>query len=531
MLMKQHVARMCRALVCAMAVTALAGCATQEIASSHIPTQWQQGQGVVALKVITPLRRTVDGLTVKNLATGEVRTLVPTIKLGGQGVRLMASLDAGQYQLVAMNARAVIDAGNVQVARNLSVPLDAPANRFEVKSAQLTDLGSLAIVPKSAAVTDLMATQSWAVMRDDEPIGARDWLGQVSPALVEALPASRDLGWSVPVPDAATQRKQLLPLLRAQALVASDPVADASGRYWAGADLGVVMRWDASSGRPDRFTVDSFQPFNCVAPLSDGRVLAAGDEGYVVVLDPASGASKPVPAPVNKASTALWMGQAPDGLVYLANRTPDGVVVLSASPKTLQWQVIRRMGRGFDANGAVAARTQDWVNFASLGQSRPMAAATRSHLVVYTAEPHAMHVLDFQSHTWEVLPGGLNAVALERGGDDALVARDAVPNSHVSFDHGRHWQKIDSFMSQLTPVFVDEKVGFVVARPAVTWTAQPPALYKTVDGGLSWQPAGEVPTPSDWDAVLLWDSAHRRLGYLSSAGRLWWRAGDGQPWR
>jgi len=481
--------------------------------------------------VVTPLRGAVDGITVKNLDTGESRTLVPTFKLGGQGVRLMASLNAGRYQLVSMNARKIIDAGNIKIERFLGVSLNAPANRFEVKPSQLTDLGSMAVLPKSLAVADLMATQSWAVLRDDVSIGARDWLGQVSPTMLNSLAASRDLGWSVPATDMGGQRQALLTLLRSQASVTTEPVSDVGGQYWAGGDLAVVMRWNAASGRPDRMNTQALQALNCVAPLSDGRVLVAGDEGYVAVLDPASGVTKVLPVPANKVSTALWMGQAPDGMVYLVNREPDGAVVLSADPKSLQWQVIRRIGRGLDANGKVVARTQDWVSFASLGQSRPMAAATRSHLVIYTAEPHAMHALDFQTHAWEVLPGSLNAVAFERGGDDALVARDAMPNTHVSFDHGRHWQKIDSFMSQLTPVFVNQKVGYTVARPAVTWKAQPPALYKTVDGGMSWLPVGDVPTPIDWDARLVWDSTHQRLGYVASDARFLWRAGEGQPWR
>lgn len=526
-----RVARRWVAVVSVFTGGALTGCATQEVSGQHLPQSWEPRQGVVAFKVVTPLRRTVEGVSVKNLDTGEVSTLEPTLKLGGQGVRLMRTLPAGTYELVAMDARAVLDMGGMKMVKSLHVPLDGVSRRFLVGASQLTDLGTMAIVPLSAQAKDLLAVQSWAVLREDQPVGGRDWLAQVRPALAQALGGAKDLGWLSPVADDGGRRQALLSALRAQGEVASDPATDARGRYVAGADLGVVMRWDGSTAQPERRAVNVLQPLGAVAPLADGRVLVAGDEGYSSVMDPASGAIKVLPEPGNRVSVVMWAGQAADGQIYLVNRTLDGAEVLQADPVTLQWRVIRRMGRGFDDKGAPVARSQDWVNFASLGQSRPWAVGTRTHLVIYTAEPHALHVLHFPSRSWAVLPGAVNAVALARGGDDVLVARDAMPNSHVSFDHGQHWQKIDSFMNQVTPVFADPKLGYLMARSAMENLNTPPKLYKTTDGGLTWQADGAVPLPFNWDARLLWDSGRRRLGYLADDGRLLWRSADGQAWR
>jgi hypothetical protein len=311
-----------------------------------------------------------------------------------------------------------------------------------------------------------------------------------------------------------------------QAVASSKPVLDASGSIWQGGKLGLVAEltpWGAKR----KHNTGTVQQILAVMPLADGRLLAAGEEGYVAVSNEDRRAWREVPAPVSKASTAMLVAQPSASEVVLVTRTPRGVAVYTANPKDFAWKELRRIERDSASGTAGGAM----VAFASLGQARPSAVMTRERLVVYTPDPELLSSFSFRDRTWEQFKPTTSAVEMAASGDGLIYMKNAVPTTWATSDFGKNWWKIESDALQLLPVFSDGLTGYKVSRPLMTWKAEPPAFRKTTDGGKSWTAIGTMPPNFSWAGRLMHDDTHRRIGFLPPGGAMVWTEDEGKTWQ
>lgn len=494
-------------------VLLLGGCA-HPIESSRLGA----GQGVVTLRIVSLHERTLRKLTLVNEQTQQEVSLAPLPSLGGDSYRFTGVVAAGTYRTKQVEGSDIVNEAWGTMSYSLTAPLSAPENLFNVAASQLTNLGTMVIVPLPGTGSRFIA------LREGTPVAAREWLTAVNPELAASLDMTRELSWSMPINDPKSTDKLLY--AEERAVPSTKPVLDANGSLWQGGKLGLVAEL-TSWGAKRKHHTGTVQQILAVTPLADGRLLAAGEEGYVAVSNEERRGWREVPAPVSKASTAMLVAQQSAGEVVLVTRTPRGVAVYSANPKDFAWKELRRIERDSasgTAGGAVVA-------FASLGQARPFAVMTRERLVVYTPDPELLSSFNFRDRNWEQHKPTTSAVDMAASADGLVYVRNAVPSTWATNDFGKNWWKIESDGLQLPPVFSNGLTGYKISKPLMTWKAEPPAFRKTTDGGKNWTATGTMPPNFSWAGRLMHDDKRRRLGYMQPSGAMVWTEDEGKTWK
>lgn len=492
----------------------LTGCASTRVSEN---SELRANEGVVTIRVVNLYNRTLKHLAIRNLDTQQVYELVPQAPLGGDSYRFTGIVPAGRYEAKELFGQDTQDLGIVQYKHTLKAPLDRPANRFDLAAGGLANLGSIVFTP--------VQDNRFVAPREETPVAAREWLRYANPALAAKLEAGRETGWltSVPAEEKELGKRQI-EYGQSQVLPREFPVFDDKGMPWSVGKLGSVF--DLVRGA--RYQTDTVNQLTSMALLADGRLIVAGEEGYIAVSAADRKSWRQIPGPASKAAVGVLVTQAPDGTVYLVSRTPIGVAVHAAEPDRLVWREVRRIER--DAVTSTSAGAL--VAFASFGRARPVAGATSERLVVYTPDPELLSSLDFRTGSWEAYKPESRIVLMRAFADGLVYTENAAPAASATADYGKSWFEVDRFFNASLPVFVSRSEGYVLASPFNNIKAKP-ALHKTVDSGKTWIPVGTVPRGVMWWGTghLMYDRISRRLGYQKPTGTVVWTQDEGQSWR
>ena len=299
----------------------------------------------------------------------------------------------------------------------------------------------------------------------------------------------------------------------------SPVVFDAGGSLWNGGKLGLVFE-RTPEGTKRRYYAGTVQQITSVSPLSDGRVLVAGEEGYVAVSNADRTSWREAPSPASKASVALLVAQPSANEVVLVSRTPRGVIVYTADPVNLAWKELRRIEPERPASHSSVP----------LANGGAAAVMTSERLVVYTRDPDLLSSFDLRSRTWEQFKAEPSVNSIWATPDGLVLVRGSSLWTWGTIDYGKTWRKLDTDYAHLNPAFSDRLSGYTISKPFTILEISRPALRKTTDGGKTWTAIGTLPA-SNWYGVLLYDHKRQRLGFSGKDGSLLWSEDEGKSWR
>jgi photosystem II stability/assembly factor-like uncharacterized protein len=502
-------------LLSALLIAALGGCATPSAIGGS--SSLGDNQGVVTLRIVSLHGTSLQVLQIRNLETQEIVKLVPRAGLGGGSYRFTGIVPAGRYRTLNVYGRDQYGS----TIFTIDVPLDERANKFEVQSGHLTNLGTIVFAPTESArfvgpreLTRELTSGRFVAPREPTPVAAREWLEFANPKLAASLNPSRELGWSE-APSAEEREINQRRIQYAQSTIAAAALPDSL----AVGKLGVVF--ESRGGESNRYQLGTVNQILSAVRLTDGRLLAVGEEGYMAVSSPDRKTWRELPAPGSRASVGYLVTQAADRTVYLATGTPRGAVVYSADPDTLAWKELRRFERSAPASGVAS-----W-----FGQYHPAAVVTRDRLVVYTPDPELLSSYDFSTKTWEAYRPSTSVARIMATADGLIFVRSATSSDWSTLDYGKSWSRLENFVLATMPLFTDRSTAYVLAKPFEVLKGPSFGLFKSTDGAKTWTRIGGAPDGGDAFGRLAYDRGTQRLAYQFPGGRLAWTSDEGKSWR
>ena len=495
------------------AAAGLGGCATNTVGAS---TVLKEADGLVALRVVNLMGRSLDYLEIQHQKTQERYKMSPQSPLAGNSVYFTGIVPAGEYKTTMVGGSTVTGAGPVTTTTNYWYPLARAENTFSVATSTLTNLGTLVLFPLSSA-----GGSRFIAARDTAPLAARDWLSFANPALAKSL-TQDELGWSKPAVDEKLNALALQ-VAASSASLHTHPLLADDGTTWTGGKMGSIQRLEADR-KTKRFQTGTINQILAVLPLADGRILAAGESGYVAVSTPDRRTWKEAPAPVSRASVGVALVSAPDGDIYLVSQTPDGVTVFKSGALEISWKEVRRFDRTSSPNAS-----SGWAGFVN-GRATATAVRTASHLVVYCPDPRIVASMPWSTGQWAVAPTSTNLEQIYANADGTLYGKGgAFGGNFTSLDQGKSWIKADGYAWQSNAVFTNAREGYMLAEAGLTWNKDVPKLRRTKDGGKTWESVGDVPV-TDWrGGYLVSDDRRKRILYVSGI-TMRWTDNEGSTW-
>lgn len=176
------------------------------------------------MRVVNLHERSLKYVKIQNVETLEEVILVPQATLGGDSYRFTGIVAAGHYKTKEIHGSDVDDFGVVRIHHSLKLPMDQDAaNRFDVASGQLTNLGSVVVTPVQG--------ERFVAPREGTPVAALEWLQYANPGLAAKLDPKRELGWLEPVSGAVKElNRQQISYAQTKAVATTVPLVDSCWR-------------------------------------------------------------------------------------------------------------------------------------------------------------------------------------------------------------------------------------------------------------------------------------------------------------
>jgi hypothetical protein len=472
------------------------------------------GQGIVALRVVA--NRPVGGffaklgvLIVKNQQTGKTFRVRDNAPSYASFSMFVAALPEGTYEMDTFENAA--GGGWISITQDSEV--GPTAGSFQIGGGRITDLGTMAYV-KNIDPSDVREYKLAFDEQERATAYSRAlWAEPIVVALDKGL-----LGWQ---PASPGQRPPLKPEQLAGERNLVDPSADANGVLRYGAPFGQILS-RTTDGRWSREKLPTLHQISDVATLKDGTIIAAADEGLIFVRAP-GGAW--VLKPVAASARPEFVRAQESGGIFLVAELADAAVVYHAANVTSTWDEIRRIPLGdlqhlprTHIKGAILNSDQFFVTTVKYGFVRP---------------DHTVSALTLATQQWtsNPVPFGAGIISpLPGGGIYGMFGRWIDQSLGVSLDNGRTWDKRGSPNHANQPVFRSSELGYLTTIDRVLkpdgsrFTA---SLWKTLDGGRSWQRHADIPDQSS-QLVLLPGEGHLLL--QTSTSEAYSTVDDGKTW-
>ncbi len=465
----------------ALALSLLAGCATQHptaVVAERVP---QANEGLVTLRLVNASTVQLRDFIVRSLDNGQELPL--TVEQFGQtqSSTFVGHLPAGRWQPKTLTG-----------TRDGLVLVTAPIERFvapfEVQAGRVTDMRTLVFVSleetSTARESGKNGATTWKtafrLSTEPTPVPVQPLLQARWPALAAKLLAQPPLAWAG---SREATDERALQVARERAVAIANPQFVTPRLLMIGGPMGALDRWDLQERRLRRSQLPTVHGIQAYEVLADGRWLAGGEAGFLAVSESAGKSWTPIEL-LQPGDVVLLLHQHADGAVWMAVDRDHGVAVYRADPKALSnWQLVKELASDrIDEPPAIdrallSLRPRTLADFA---------VASEDRLVVVT-HPKLIHSMDFRTGQWEraetprVFKQGLKITP------DGFIAGTWGPDWVVtSTDYGKTWQRMKSWVNMSQPHFIDKSRGWTLVNDLGLLGPRQQHVNATQDGGQNW---------------------------------------------
>jgi hypothetical protein len=483
------------------------------------------GQGMIMMRLVTNrdlsnFSTKWDKFDVRELKTGKEYKLKDLYD-GGHNATFVASLPPGDYQAERMR---VGDAVWQSLAEYGTAEFDAGGWRFKVEAGRMTNLGTLLFLQPYTPLVNPAANAgggyrsrmvfSW-VHTPDETLPQRSaylFHPDDYPAVL-----SKSLGWTT-VP--ANAQASLLPRYKRLTLALAGGAAASDGGMLFGEHYGQIG-WRHPDGRWTWEDTGTLESILFAADAADGTRYAAA-EGSVLLRREKSGEWRRIPVALEDATPRILHAYA-DGSLLTIWAQLDRFTALryrpGADPEwTPVWELPAPKGK--------IAKTIGYCN--AVFTSRAIAFSTET-AGLFKVKTKALAVLDLSTDQWShsdpdidgpvsIMPDG--SLFSMTGGQSNQIFKVAKVSTQP-------WEVRSTGTNTLRqPQFRTADEGYTISSYAY-WSNVPSMLFRTSDGGRSWQQVVQLPSGTNWFRVL----PGQEMLIATEEGKFYSSRDNGQRWR
>jgi hypothetical protein len=381
---------------------------------------------------------------------------------------------AGDYTPETLEATYFV--GTAQYEYKLSLP---EVNEFSVRAGEITDLGTLVLLPSSA-------TYRMGSRRTGQSVLALPLANSVAESsqllsiVRSRMPASLKLA----------SGKPWRPTPLSEGFADARSRADLSQRFaslviqgdtaYAGEDFGLVRvrrgkDWSwLDTGLGSRVSG--------LAVLPDGALVAGGHHGAIRWRAAGSEAWQDWVLPLRD-SVIVGLHAHPRHGLFAAARHGTELVVFRAERPGSPWSESRRVS----ANGFISTQIQT-----SLGNEALYLQVSETGFSVSSN----LHRLELASGMWNTVPVGGGALNIVQDRLFAMGGSSLSPSFRQSLDGGRTWTPLSTPDWPMALAMLDENEGYIVRVDKigiVSAAGSSFSLWRTTDGGRNWSTVGPAP--------------------------------------
>ena len=465
-------------------------------------------EGLVLIKVMS--NSTLDNpdfpywhtMTIKQTDSKPAKlvTLQPSENLQGYAnTRTYArSLPAGKYVISTMSADSKSNPNTLQFLKF--------GINFEVKAGQFTNVGTIIYQPQGNLVT--RKTFSIGLDADDE--GAKSLVSKHFPAIAKQVLAKP----LVHIAKSETRDRRFREVARhakANSAVLNRPVFNAKGHFFSGARFGQVLHkqfdWEL-------LDTGYNQEISTVTPLSDGKLLAGGEDGLLLWSSDKGQSWNTVALPEPN-SWVYYTAENNKNEVFIAAASGSTVAVYKTpSVENPNWTKLKEFG----------------INRKKLHESVPKLSLTTENLIVVK---DSVYAYDFATSEWKnrSMPFEPEHVREQVNilDDGTIVAYDASGKMYRVYktsNLGKTWDKQGATMQISSMVFIDGQTGYSInPKPGLSGEK---IVLTTSDGGKTWVKASDAPALVN--PRLVADAYNQMLYMVGDTGKVFRSTDFGNSW-
>lgn len=492
------VSRIQRILLLVALSVLLSACATAPM--SELLTKMEPNKGAVLIKMEGNWLATVSSMSwtdvkVRRLPDGETFTLQSQSPLYYRRHVFAGQLPPGKYQVTELSGLFIGIIPHLLTSTSATESAaQSDLGSFTVEAGKVTDLGILvAYMPIEKANRTMRMTR--VSSRPELEATLRRYV----PEQKNELLSKPTLGWDTPT----APNKALLEEAKRNVLATGRAYTAANGDYWAGAQLGQILRRQPV-GKWTSFDTGYLMPVSAVH--ADGQTILAGMDDGVVLISRDYASWKDISVPFG--GTIVAVGRMNSGEIVAIVHGKDAVkVYISPCCDRAQWQILREIP--FEGHLFVSTARVLPDGILMLTQ-KTKAFGTDFDIYRYNA----------QSRKWDDGPGQNTVV---RASADASLL---CGNDRYSTDRGVSWTKVELPGGMM--ICRDSKTLYTQKLSAMGWSNSDFTLSRSRDSGKTWENIeGKLPDYAGVSSLDLFSI----IGYiepLQTPGHLLLRTNDGR---
>jgi hypothetical protein len=461
---------MCAALFCA-SLTALASDKDVE-ASPRVAVRLAPGNGIVMARIVA--NRSVgeyfskwQAMVVRNVATKKRHRLVDRSPRASVQSVFAAGLPPGQYEVLEVGAESV---GGAWMWVREGAKFDPKLFTFAVEAKRATNLGSIIYLRPYFPLNTLVFR--WTFEPDPE---LPTQIAYLFDEAGKAVLSGESLGWS----GEGVARARLTPDVKHLSMVLAGRVPLTDGSMLFGENFGQIAKRDASGNWTWEET-GVFDTIQAATQTPDGTMYAVADNSLLLMRE-SGGSWRRLDVPLTGALPRYLGVDQVSGLFTVWEQDAGVTVLVASDAKNPTWTTTKTIKPGIQFGG---------------GPVRSFVLPLANQIVVavstakFFSSQYDLHIWDFAKKEWLVkeLRAYGPISALPDGTLYSMTGPNIKQTFKVSSDWGQTWEAGGSMSWSGQPFFRTAQEGYVVRSGNMK-----SFLWRTLDGGKTWQQHAEMP--------------------------------------
>lgn len=427
-------------------------------------------------------------------------TLKPNATMQGYANTLTfaRSLPAGKYLISTLSSNSKTKPNSLLVKKF--------GLAFEIKAGHLTNIGNIIHQPQG----NLAARKTYSIGHEADDEGAKNLVSKHFPALAKQV-FSKPIVHMKRSKNRDRRFRDVMRHAKANSAVLNNMVFNNKGHIYAGGRLGQILRKEFDWERLD---TGYNRDISTVRPLSNGKILAGGEDGLLLLSSDKGQTWNELTSP-NANSWISFVGENNKGEVFVAAVQKEQVSIFKTnSINAPQWQKLKDIN--ISANNLLTAK--------------PKITITSEQLIVVS---DGVHSYNFASQQWDSnsLPFVAENVSQQYTIlDDGTILgyRQTGKMNRVfkSVNRGKTWDEQGATMKISSMIFIDGQTGYSVnPKPGAP---SEKIILGTRDGGKTWAMVADAPKLVN--PKLQADAYNQILYMVGQSGKVFISSDFGQTW-